>query len=42
MTEEKEDIRAKEKGKVKEEERVIRDLVGIVVGKVTSQQNAGM
>ena len=42
VMEEKEDIRAKEKGKVKEKERVIRDLVGIVAGRVTSRQNAGM
>ena len=40
--EEKEDIRAQEKGKVKEEERVIRDLAGIVVRKFTSQQKTGM
>ena len=40
--EEKEDIRAREKEKVKEEERVISDLAGIVVGRVTNQQNARM
>ena len=42
VMEDKGDIRAKEKGKVKEKERVIRDLAGIVVKRVTSQQNAGM
>ena len=40
--EEKEDIRAKVREEAEEDERVIKDLAGIAVRRVTSQQNAGM
>ena len=40
--EEKVDIRAKEKGKVKDEERAIREIAGIVERRVTSRLSVGM